>query len=83
MVVNEKIVENATCTFCGCVCDDITLTVDTEKKVITSEFKSKDKYYYYTHLFDEYNNLIEIFEIVDPEKNSSFRELEIKEEEQQ
>ena len=33
--VNEKIVENATCTFCGCVCDDITLTVDTEKKVIT------------------------------------------------
>ena len=37
--VNEKIVENATCTFCGCVCDDITLTVDTEKKVIT---KAKD-----------------------------------------
>ena len=21
---NEKIVENATCTFCGCCCDDIT-----------------------------------------------------------
>ena len=56
---------------------------NSEKKIITSEFKSKDKYYYYTHLFDEYNNLIEIFEIVDPEKNNSFRELEIKEEEQQ
>ena len=21
-IVNEKIVENATCTFCGCCCDD-------------------------------------------------------------
>ena len=34
-IVNEKIVENATCTFCGCCCDDITLTVDMDKKVIT------------------------------------------------
>ena len=56
---------------------------NSEKKIITSEFKSKDKYYYYTYLFDENNNLIEIFEIVDPEKNNSFRKLEIKEEEQQ
>ncbi len=23
-----KIVEDATCTFCGCVCDDINLTVE-------------------------------------------------------
>ena len=38
-VVNEKIVENATCTFCGCCCDDITLTVDMDRKVIT---KAKD-----------------------------------------
>jgi formylmethanofuran dehydrogenase subunit B len=30
-----KIVKDATCTFCGCVCDDIELTVDTEKKCIT------------------------------------------------
>ena len=37
--VNEKIVENATCTFCGCVCDDITLTVDMDNKKIT---KAKD-----------------------------------------
>ena len=56
---------------------------NSEKKIITSEFKSKDKYYYYTYLFDENNNLIEIFEIVDLEKNNSFRKLEIKEEEQQ
>ena len=38
-IVNEKIVENATCTFCGCCCDDITLTVDMDKKVVT---KAKD-----------------------------------------
>lgn len=29
-----KIIEDATCTFCGCVCDDITLKVDPEKKEI-------------------------------------------------
>ncbi len=29
-----KIVEDATCTFCGCVCDDITLSVDQEAKRI-------------------------------------------------
>ena len=56
---------------------------DFEKKIITSEFKSEDKYYYYSYLFDENNNLIEIFEIVDPEKNNLFRNLETKEEEQQ
>lgn len=32
---NIKIVENATCTFCGCVCDDMILTVDVEEKRIT------------------------------------------------
>ncbi len=32
---NIKIVENATCTFCGCVCDDMILTVDVEAKRIT------------------------------------------------
>ena len=32
---NIKIVENATCTFCGCVCDDMVLTVDVEAKRIT------------------------------------------------
>ncbi len=32
---NIKIVKNATCTFCGCVCDDMDLTVDMEHKRIT------------------------------------------------
>ena len=36
---NIKIIENATCTFCGCVCDDMILTVDVEEKRIT---KSKN-----------------------------------------
>lgn len=31
---NIKIVENATCTFCGCVCDDMHLHVDVEAKKI-------------------------------------------------
>ena len=32
---NIKVVENATCTFCGCVCDDMVLTVDMDQKKIT------------------------------------------------
>ncbi len=32
---NIKIIENATCTFCGCVCDDQILTVDLDQKRIT------------------------------------------------
>jgi len=32
---NIKIVKHATCTFCGCVCDDMELTVDLDKKQIT------------------------------------------------
>ena len=35
MSENIKVVENATCTFCGCVCDDMMLTVDVEEKRIT------------------------------------------------
>ncbi len=34
MSENIKIVENATCTFCGCVCDDMHLHVDVEEKKI-------------------------------------------------
>ena len=38
MTENTKIIENATCTFCGCVCDDMILTVDLdEKKIIKSK----------------------------------------------
>ncbi len=32
---NVRVVENATCTFCGCVCDDMILTVDLDEKRIT------------------------------------------------
>ena len=35
MSENVKVVENATCTFCGCVCDDMMLTVDLDEKRIT------------------------------------------------
>ena len=35
MSENIKTVENATCTFCGCVCDDMILTVDMDEKRIT------------------------------------------------
>ncbi|MGH8659090.1 MAG: formylmethanofuran dehydrogenase subunit B, partial [Gammaproteobacteria bacterium] len=35
MSENRKTVENATCTFCGCVCDDMVLTVDLDEKRIT------------------------------------------------
>jgi len=32
---NVRVVPDATCTFCGCVCDDMVLTVDLEHKRIT------------------------------------------------
>ena len=35
MSENERIVENATCTFCGCVCDDQILIVNDAEKRIT------------------------------------------------
>ncbi len=35
MSANVRTVENATCTFCGCVCDDMDLTVDMDEKRIT------------------------------------------------
>lgn len=35
MSENIQIVKHATCTFCGCVCDDMDLTVDMEHKRIT------------------------------------------------
>jgi len=35
MSENIQIVKNATCTFCGCVCDDMELTVDLDQKKIT------------------------------------------------
>ena len=35
MSENIKVIENATCTFCGCVCDDQKLTVDMDERRIT------------------------------------------------
>ncbi len=35
MAENIRVIENATCTFCGCVCDDQVLTVDLDQKRIT------------------------------------------------
>ena len=35
MTENTRIVEHATCTFCGCVCDDMKLTVDLDTHRIT------------------------------------------------
>ena len=40
MSENIKIVKNATCTFCGCVCDDMELTVDLDEKRITKAKKA-------------------------------------------
>ena len=50
------------------------------KKNLTREIKREDKYYFYTYLLDENNQQLEVFEIVDPKKNNSFRESENKEE---
>ena len=50
------------------------------KKNLTREIKREDKYYYYTYLLNENNQQLEVFEIVDPKKNNSFRESENKEE---
>ncbi len=35
MSEEAKVIKNAICTFCGCVCDDIELTVDADQKHIT------------------------------------------------
>ena len=35
MTNETKIVESATCTFCGCVCDDMDLTIDLAEQKIT------------------------------------------------
>ena len=40
MSENIQTVKNATCTFCGCVCDDMELTVDMDKHIITKAKKA-------------------------------------------
>ena len=40
MSENIRLVKNATCTFCGCLCDDIELTVDMDEHRITKAKKA-------------------------------------------
>ena len=40
MSENIRTVKNATCTFCGCVCDDMELTIDMDKHIITKAKKA-------------------------------------------
>lgn len=54
MSENIKTVESATCTFCGCVCDDMDLTIDMDEKKIT---KAKNacilgKAWFFEHTID-------------------------------
>ena len=56
MSENIRVVENATCTFCGCVCDDMILTVDLDENRIT---KSKNacvlgKAWFAEHTVEDY-----------------------------
>ena len=46
-----KVVKNATCTFCGCVCDDIELHADHEKITHTRCYKKFAKFWVKTLRF--------------------------------
>lgn len=51
-----KVVEDATCTFCGCVCDDIDLTVDVEASRITEAKRAcvLGKAWFFNHHIEDY-----------------------------
>ncbi len=51
---NIKIVKDATCTFCGCVCDDMELTVDLDEHRITKAKKAcvLGRAWFYEHTVD-------------------------------
>ncbi|MDQ6964440.1 MAG: formylmethanofuran dehydrogenase subunit B, partial [Mariprofundales bacterium] len=53
--MNERarIVENATCTFCGCVCDDITLTVENNRITRAENACSLGKAWFAEHTIEE------------------------------
>ncbi len=56
MSENTAIVKDAVCTFCGCVCDDMELTVDLDEKRIT---KAKNacvlgRAWFYEHTIEDY-----------------------------
>lgn len=50
-----KVVQDATCTFCGCVCDDIDLTVDVAKNQITEAKRAcvLGKAWFFNHHIDD------------------------------
>jgi formylmethanofuran dehydrogenase subunit B len=47
--MNLTVVKNATCTFCGCVCDDIELHADAEKIVETKRACSLGESWFKNH----------------------------------
>ncbi len=52
---NIKIVKDATCTFCGCVCDDMELTVDLDEHRITKAKKAcvLGRAWFYEHTLED------------------------------
>ena len=52
---NIKIVKDATCTFCGCVCDDMELTVDLDEHRITKAKRAcvLGRAWFYEHTLDD------------------------------
>ena len=48
-----KIVEDATCTFCGCVCDDIDLTVEGDKIVAAKRACVLGKAWFLNHEIED------------------------------
>jgi formylmethanofuran dehydrogenase subunit B len=48
-----KIVEDATCTFCGCVCDDITLTVEGDRITEAKRACALGKSWFFSHQLDD------------------------------
>lgn len=56
MSENARVIKNAVCTFCGCVCDDIELTVDPGGKKITKAGNAcvLGKAWFLEHKVDDY-----------------------------
>ncbi|MEZ5941450.1 MAG: formylmethanofuran dehydrogenase subunit B [Planctomycetaceae bacterium] len=50
-----KVIQDATCTFCGCVCDDIDLTVDVQESKITEAKRAcvLGKSWFFNHHIEE------------------------------
>src|SRR5262245_44865770 len=50
-----KVVKDATCTFCGCVCDDIDISVDVEQNKIVEAKRAcvLGKAWFYNHHIDD------------------------------